>query len=63
MTSTAVNDVFGASRWISGLLGRFGLSPQPGRTSLWSILLVVMIISIPPLLLSSLSGTAWGSGV
>ncbi len=63
MTSTAVQDVFGASRWISRLLGRLGLSSDPGRASVWATLIVVAIISIPPLVLSALSGTAWGSDV
>ena len=60
---TMGQSIFGGSRWISRLLARFGLSSDPDHRSLWVTLLVVGIISIPPLLLSVLSGTAWGTAV
>jgi hypothetical protein len=61
--TTARQSIFGGSRWISHILSRFGLSSDPDHRSLRVTLLVVGIISIPPLLLSVLSGTAWGTAV
>ena len=61
--ATARQSIFGGSRWISHILSRFGLSSDPNHRSLRVTLLVVGIISIPPLLLSVLSGTAWGTAV
>ncbi|MCL7980820.1 MAG: hypothetical protein M8865_13060 [marine benthic group bacterium] len=55
--------VFKSSLWVTRLMARLGLSSDPGQASLWTTLLVVGIISLPPLILSALGGTAWGSAV
>ncbi len=59
----AGHNVFGASEWISRLLARVGISMDPKHASRLTLLLLVAVISLPPLLLSVWSGTAWGSAV
>ena len=55
--------VFRSSHWVTRFLARLGLSSDPGQASLWTTLIVVGIISLPPLILSALGGTAWGNAV
>lgn len=59
----AGHNVFGASEWISRLLARVGISMDSKHASRVTMLLLVAVISLPPLLLSAWSGTAWGSAV
>jgi len=61
--TTVGQSIFGSSRWISRVLARLGFSSDPGQASLWQTLFVVAIISLPPLVLSAFSGTAWGTSV
>ena len=60
---TAGHNVFGASAWLSNLLARIGVATDSKHVSHLALVLLVAIISLPPLLLSAWSGTAWGSGV
>jgi hypothetical protein len=61
----AVTDqgVFRSGLWFSRLMARLGLSSDSDQASLWTTLIVVAVISIPPFLLSTLAGTAWGGTV
>ena len=59
----AGHNVFGASEWISRLLARVGISVDSKHASRLTLLLLVAVVSLPPLLLATWSGTAWGSAV
>ena len=61
--ATAEHNVFGASRWITSLLARVGLSVDSKQVAHLALVLLVAVVSLPPLLLSIWSGTAWGSAV
>ncbi len=61
--TTAGHNVFGASAWISRLLARVGISVDSKHASRLTLLLLVAVVSVPPLLLSVWSGTAWGTAV
>ena len=61
--TTAEHNVFGASRWITSLLARVGLSADSRQVAQLALVLLVAVVSLPPLLLSIWSGTAWGSAV
>jgi hypothetical protein len=61
--TTAGLNVFGASRLISRILSRLEMPSDPYRARLWTTLVVVVIIALPPLLLSVLSGTAWSASL
>ncbi len=61
--TTTGHNVFGASAWISRLLARVGISLDSKHASRLTLLLLVAVVSLPPLLLSVWSGTAWGSTV
>ena len=60
---TLQNGIFGGSRRISHLLARLGRSSDPDRASLWKTAIIMAIVSLPPFLLSTLAGTAWGNSV
>lgn len=60
---TAGHNVFGASRWISSLLARVGLSVDSRQVRRLALVLFVAVVSLPPLFLAAWSGTAWGNAV
>ena len=61
--TTLQNGIFGGSRRISRVLTHLGLAGDPDRASLWKTAIIVAIVSLPPFLLSTLAGTAWGNSV
>ena len=55
--------LFRPSEWTQELLGKIGLSPDPGGTGPRAALILVAVVLLPPFMLSVWRGTAWGSAV